>query len=328
MTLIVSVLSESWAMQASDRRFTISGGEEHVDDSNKAIFVAERLNFAFTGRVDVSGEPADEWFQRQLSRRLAADYEVQSALEEIAEMLTQYFRALPETDGNRGLAFVGSGWTPGTFAERRPLFTWLSNIHGSEGDQLGETQDQFAVGERVLGAGRGYDLQIAGMQPGPNVLEQFHREIRSGVEESDEPERVGRLIVDFVRRAAASNSRIGKGVMLNNLPRAPGPPTGEIFLVGKVPDLEVRTFTYIPENGYEGRYLGPLVVGSGGIAMGNFQAFGTGFPNSGAGMSYSPPGSPLSPKTAIGQSSRPFRIGRNDPCWCESGKKYKRCHGR
>jgi hypothetical protein len=22
------------------------------------------------------------------------------------------------------------------------------------------------------------------------------------------------------------------------------------------------------------------------------------------------------------------KIGRNDPCWCGSGKKYKRCHGR
>jgi preprotein translocase subunit SecA len=22
------------------------------------------------------------------------------------------------------------------------------------------------------------------------------------------------------------------------------------------------------------------------------------------------------------------RIGRNDPCWCESGLKYKKCHGR
>jgi preprotein translocase subunit SecA len=21
------------------------------------------------------------------------------------------------------------------------------------------------------------------------------------------------------------------------------------------------------------------------------------------------------------------KIGRNDPCWCGSGKKYKRCHG-
>jgi len=21
------------------------------------------------------------------------------------------------------------------------------------------------------------------------------------------------------------------------------------------------------------------------------------------------------------------KIGRNDPCWCGSGKKFKRCHG-
>jgi preprotein translocase subunit SecA len=35
-----------------------------------------------------------------------------------------------------------------------------------------------------------------------------------------------------------------------------------------------------------------------------------------------------------GQQARPGytptgdRIGRNDPCWCGSGQKYKRCHGR
>lgn len=23
-----------------------------------------------------------------------------------------------------------------------------------------------------------------------------------------------------------------------------------------------------------------------------------------------------------------FKLGRNDPCWCGSGKKYKKCHGR
>jgi len=22
------------------------------------------------------------------------------------------------------------------------------------------------------------------------------------------------------------------------------------------------------------------------------------------------------------------KLGRNDPCWCGSGKKYKRCHGK
>jgi preprotein translocase subunit SecA len=35
---------------------------------------------------------------------------------------------------------------------------------------------------------------------------------------------------------------------------------------------------------------------------------------------------------AVGAAADPaaqqHKIGRNDPCWCGSGKKYKRCHGR
>ncbi|MBO0686613.1 MAG: SEC-C domain-containing protein, partial [Candidatus Dormibacteraeota bacterium] len=29
-----------------------------------------------------------------------------------------------------------------------------------------------------------------------------------------------------------------------------------------------------------------------------------------------------------GAGASPAKIGRNDPCWCGSGRKYKRCHGR
>ena len=35
---------------------------------------------------------------------------------------------------------------------------------------------------------------------------------------------------------------------------------------------------------------------------------------------------PVGAATAAGQPTH--KIGRNDPCWCGSGKKYKRCHGR
>ena len=31
---------------------------------------------------------------------------------------------------------------------------------------------------------------------------------------------------------------------------------------------------------------------------------------------------------AAAAEGTPVKIGRNDPCWCGSGKKYKRCHGR
>jgi preprotein translocase subunit SecA len=30
---------------------------------------------------------------------------------------------------------------------------------------------------------------------------------------------------------------------------------------------------------------------------------------------------------ASAAGARAAKIGRNDPCWCGSGKKYKKCHG-
>ena len=33
------------------------------------------------------------------------------------------------------------------------------------------------------------------------------------------------------------------------------------------------------------------------------------------------------PARAAGQPPDGEKLGRNDPCWCGSGKKFKRCHG-
>jgi preprotein translocase subunit SecA len=46
-----------------------------------------------------------------------------------------------------------------------------------------------------------------------------------------------------------------------------------------------------------------------------------------------PPGAPARPgnPSPNGQPAGPpntAKLGRNDPCWCGSGKKYKKCHGR
>ncbi|HMJ40040.1 MAG TPA: preprotein translocase subunit SecA, partial [Verrucomicrobiae bacterium] len=41
-----------------------------------------------------------------------------------------------------------------------------------------------------------------------------------------------------------------------------------------------------------------------------------------------PAGNAAVPAGAAAGASSPGKIGRNDPCWCGSGKKFKRCHGR
>ena len=40
------------------------------------------------------------------------------------------------------------------------------------------------------------------------------------------------------------------------------------------------------------------------------------------------PGDAASPgQTRPGLTPSGAKIGRNDPCWCGSGQKYKKCHG-
>jgi uncharacterized protein YecA (UPF0149 family) len=46
-------------------------------------------------------------------------------------------------------------------------------------------------------------------------------------------------------------------------------------------------------------------------------------PASAAGAGAGSPDGPRPGYTPTGE-----RIGRNDPCWCGSGAKYKKCHGR
>jgi preprotein translocase subunit SecA len=36
-------------------------------------------------------------------------------------------------------------------------------------------------------------------------------------------------------------------------------------------------------------------------------------------------GAPVEQETVVKDDKD--KIGRNDPCWCGSGKKYKKCHG-
>jgi hypothetical protein len=77
-------------------------------------------------------------------------------------------------------------------------------------------------------------------------------------------------------------------------------------------------------------WFGPLVAMSGGGMAGDFRAEGHGVTpeSSTAGLSYRPPGAPSLRLGKVGQRVASDLPGRNDPCWCGSGKKFKKCHGR
>lgn len=317
-------------MQASDRRITRLDADSppaHFDRQNKALFVAERLTFAYTGKAQIGGEDTSEWFQRQLSSRLSRGMNLDATLDEVAAMLSDYFVAHSPADGVQKHAFVGVGWTDDSFAKRVPMITWISNYFDDSGGAEPSAQPNFNRGTRLLGNDQPFDLHAAGVEMPGEAWIRLNALFGSDLERSADPAPAAETLIRAIRELANSNELVGKGVMLNNLPRAPGPPTGEVMLVGRLPDTEVRTFTYIPESGIFGHFFGPLAVSSDGAALGGFESVGGVGIDSQAGMSYQPASTPAPPKSAIGQRVRPFRLGRNDPCWCESGKKYKRCHG-
>ncbi|MEO8289750.1 MAG: SEC-C metal-binding domain-containing protein, partial [Gaiellaceae bacterium] len=63
------------------------------------------------------------------------------------------------------------------------------------------------------------------------------------------------------------------------------------------------------------------IAAAGGNGSGNGQAVGAGVTAGGIG------GGATSVATGQRTVSAEQKVGRNDPCWCGSGKKYKKCHG-
>jgi preprotein translocase subunit SecA len=111
----------------------------------------------------------------------------------------------------------------------------------------------------------------------------------------------------FIRHQVAST------IFRVTVTRTPAPPAGPMPLPGPGqparPPAETRRGEASP--------VGPAAAAGAALsgAMSNRPATLSGGPSGGqqARPGYTPTGA---------------RIGRNDPCWCGSGQKYKRCHGR
>ena len=85
--------------------------------------------------------------------------------------------------------------------------------------------------------------------------------------------------------------------------------------VEKGPTPEEQARFIAQQRAAQARALQAAQLAQGGPAEGD-EADGEGFPEQ----------APQPQKVETYRRDRP-KIGRNDPCWCGSGKKYKKCHG-
>jgi hypothetical protein len=284
------------------------------------------MTFAYTGHADIGGHDTAEFFQGRMAASLGVGRSLEEGLREVGAMCSDYFRSLrPETD--RHHAFVGVGWEVAA-SGRTPFLICESNAMSETGDWLRQPRERFRAYRRALDPlGDPYTLLVAGAEMSDTALGYLHAQLGSLTSESHEPGPVARILIETVRAEADQSDAIGKGVMVNCIPISPGPPTREIHLIAGQPSLDTRTFTYVPTGSFEGRWLGPLVVTADGQQLGDFEAI-VGDPDTpGVGMIYGPASAGPIRRVAVGQRVRDDRLGRNDPCWCGSGVKYKKCHG-
>jgi hypothetical protein len=174
MTLILNAVAPRWAMQASDRRLSVvddRGRPTGLDpvDRNKAIFVAERITFAYTGHADIGGTDTAEWLQTRLGGCFSRGLDPAAAIEEIRIMATQYFASIDADPRDGAHTFAGVGWTEGRFRDRTPFITWLSNSLDEEGNPLPSPAGEFRSGRRLLRDGEPF---------GPSLRQRSRRACR------------------------------------------------------------------------------------------------------------------------------------------------------
>jgi hypothetical protein len=248
-------------MQASDLRvvrLTDTGFVLDADDEqNKAIFVAERMTFAYTGHARIADEDTADFFQGVIAASLANGRSVEDALAMVGTMCAGYFRAL-STDTDRHHAFVGVGWDGQPPHDGPPFIIWASNAMDEPGEWLPDPREHFSTYYRRLAGDEKFALVPAGAKLPEVVLSRLNAEIAFLTGDGDDPAAVALVLIEAIREQAAENDAVGSGEMVNCIPRSPGPPGRDIMFVGDAPKLDVRTFAHVPADAvptYE--HLGP-----------------------------------------------------------------------
>ena len=150
MTLILSCLTEHYAIQVSDRRLTLEDGSLCDDHTNKAILVNGHIVFGYTGLafLDKGKISTGQWFVNALSEAYKAHPNVSltTTSEFIANLATEEVNRLNISHELKRLAFVGIGWCkPHGQEALKPTYIVISNFHNADGRQLSQAQSKFSV---------------------------------------------------------------------------------------------------------------------------------------------------------------------------------------
>lgn len=287
MTLVLSLITESWAIQVSDRRLVWLDAAGRIvrkdDERNKAVVWCNRLAFAYTGLAELGPmrEATDEWLARELAECYAATGSVdQSQDAVVAAIADRASTAMKRPRIARGIpaqhrrhAFVGVGWA--RFKGEDGMSPYIAQIHNFPGsDPEAPVADAFGVAILRLPAG---DKQIFITWIGQELDDSAKAlldELRRGDPRAREyGAYAAGVMVEIVRTVAARNEFVGRGLLVNSLPRwAIHPGQAETVLLASGPIDQELTFLHLPHDQNDAVIRGPRYVCE-GRQMANFQAW-------------------------------------------------------
>lgn len=285
------------------------------------------IAFGYTGAGEIEGVPTDTWLQE----RLGEGTDVQSGLQAVLDGLDRSF-----PPASTPHAFVGVGW--GFTHEPVPTLLFISNCIDAHGDELDTTAPRFSILEATLSAGsKAYIHQIPDRIHGDDWA-RLQAQVAFLIDQGNDPAEVGYVLIEAVRRVADDADDVGHGLMINCLPCIIAVGGGDFSIVDR-PSMLHQSFAYLAPGETKPGDLGPRWVSAeGGWLAGDFrheEGPGPGYES--VQMSFKLTREGASPPALVMRyqpgNSKPFRlserekIGRNDPCWCGSDKKFKKCHG-
>lgn len=267
MTLILSCLTDRYAIQVSDRRLTLQDGSVYDDDSNKAILLNGHIAFGYTGLafLDNGNTRTDDWFLDALidAHKANPDASLSDRAKRIARSATQALANVDTTPESKRLAFIGVGW--GMCAAREgysPIYLTISNCHDSKGRWISQAQPEFSVRAVTPSVKLPVMLISDGQKLGTKLEKRVLRLLNTCVKKGLSPRTISRILIATVRNVASSNNFVGKNLIICSIPKESFHP-GTFVLTDNPPSGDRQTFAYVPENTYARTEYGPYIFAYG-----------------------------------------------------------------
>jgi hypothetical protein len=270
MTLILSIITDEYIVQVSDRRLTRFDGSVFDDGTNKVLSWCGMFSIAFTGIAFIDRKqtkPTLEWVQETL--RSAKD--IEPAIELLRSGLQTKLAVLPNAwDKRLALSMVGWALRDGALV---PVSILISNFHANvNGQDLALYKHRSTVEAYIFpleSAHRGFLFHTFGAPVDENVSRYLRRGLQRLVASPrNSSRRAGQLATQILRLVAHTQKTVGTDVTVMAMPKTNTSPGAVSTSAFGAPNASEATFEAVSAVTNERTSFSPAYV-CGGLALSN-----------------------------------------------------------